>query len=214
MTAQTGPIPFASDAATARADAMRARIEETAERLFRSMGYQKTAVADIARELGMSPANIYRFFASKSAINEAIAHRVLGTISAELGVIARGPGTASERLRLLISTLFERQIAVFFTERRMHDMVSAAMTEHWAVCAKYINDIKILIQHVLEDGMTTGEFARADSSLAAANTKQAFMTWTHPMLVESCIVQMGETIEGLRAQVAAMTDFVLRALRP
>jgi AcrR family transcriptional regulator len=35
------------------------------------MGYQKTAVADIARELGMSPANVYRFFPSKSAINEA-----------------------------------------------------------------------------------------------------------------------------------------------
>ena len=54
-----------------RAEATRARIEETAERLFRTMGYQKTAVADIARELGMSPANVYRFFPSKSAINEA-----------------------------------------------------------------------------------------------------------------------------------------------
>ena len=44
---------------------MRSRIEETAERLFRNMGYQKTAVADIARELGMSPANVYRFYPSK-----------------------------------------------------------------------------------------------------------------------------------------------------
>jgi DNA-binding NarL/FixJ family response regulator len=45
--------------------------QETAERLFRQFGYQKTTVADIAAALGMSPANIYRFFASKAAIKDA-----------------------------------------------------------------------------------------------------------------------------------------------
>ena len=44
----------------------RARIMETAETLFRRLGYAKTTVADIASELGMSPANVYRFFPSKN----------------------------------------------------------------------------------------------------------------------------------------------------
>ena len=66
-----------ADTPAARAEATRARIEAAAERLFRSMGYQKTAVADIARELGMSPANVYRFYPSKSAINEAIASQLV-----------------------------------------------------------------------------------------------------------------------------------------
>ena len=47
---------------------IRARILTTAERLFREIGYQKTTVADIARELRMSPANVYRFFDSKKSI--------------------------------------------------------------------------------------------------------------------------------------------------
>ncbi len=47
-------------------------IVEVAERLFREIGFQKTTVADIARELHMSPANVYRFFAAKSEINEAV----------------------------------------------------------------------------------------------------------------------------------------------
>ena len=34
------------------------------------MGYHRTSVADIAAKLGMSPANIYRFFPSRDAINE------------------------------------------------------------------------------------------------------------------------------------------------
>ena len=55
----------------------RARIMETAETLFRRLGYAKTAVADIASELRMSPANVYRFFPSKTAIVQAICQRCL-----------------------------------------------------------------------------------------------------------------------------------------
>ena len=47
----------------------RERILVVAERLFRQMGYQKTTVADIAKELRMSPANVYRFFDSKKSIH-------------------------------------------------------------------------------------------------------------------------------------------------
>ena len=50
-------------------------IVDTAERFFRDIGYQKTTVADIAKSLRMSPANVYRFFDSKKSINEAVLER-------------------------------------------------------------------------------------------------------------------------------------------
>ena len=43
----------------------RGRIVAAAERLFHQFGYQKTTVADIAKDIGMSSANVYRFFESK-----------------------------------------------------------------------------------------------------------------------------------------------------
>jgi Bacterial regulatory proteins, tetR family len=43
----------------------------TARRLYRQLGPRKTTVADIARELRMSPANIYRFFGSTPAIENS-----------------------------------------------------------------------------------------------------------------------------------------------
>ena len=64
---------------------MHRRIVETAERLFRQYGYQKTTVADIAAALGMSPANVYRFFASKAAITEAVARKVTSDVSRKSG---------------------------------------------------------------------------------------------------------------------------------
>ena len=54
----------------------RTRILLVAERLFREIGYQKTTVADIAKVLKMSPANVYRFFDSKAAIHQGVALRI------------------------------------------------------------------------------------------------------------------------------------------
>jgi AcrR family transcriptional regulator len=63
-------------------------IVEVAERLFRHFGFQKTTVGDIARELRMSPANVYRFFANKSDVNEAVCMSLLRKIEAEAERIA------------------------------------------------------------------------------------------------------------------------------
>src|SRR3981189_2034035 len=76
-----------------------------AERLFRQIGYQKTTVADIAKDLRMSPANVYRFFDSKKAIHEGVARSLMGGVEEAAQQIARRPGTATERLRELLTTV-------------------------------------------------------------------------------------------------------------
>jgi AcrR family transcriptional regulator len=53
-------------------DETRERIMIKADELFRQFGFLKTTVADIAAELGISPANIYKFFSSKEAIIQAM----------------------------------------------------------------------------------------------------------------------------------------------
>src|ERR671920_2087897 len=91
----------------------RGRIVETAERFFHEIGYQKTTVADIAKALRMSPANVYRFFESKKAINEAVAERMLGSLEEQLKGIATGPGSAAGRLRALIETYHRLSVERF-----------------------------------------------------------------------------------------------------
>ena len=73
----------------------RERILVVAERLFRQIGYQKTTVADIAKELKMSPANVYRFFDSKKSIHEGVARTLMGEVEVEAQRIAQASGPAS-----------------------------------------------------------------------------------------------------------------------
>jgi AcrR family transcriptional regulator len=193
-------------------EATRARIEEAAERLFRTLGYQKTAVADIARELGMSPANVYRFYPSKSAINEAIAARMLAGVEAESWSIARGPGPAPLRLRTLLTRLHERHVTLFFQERRLHDMVSAAMAEHWDVIKRFINGIGEAIRHVLVEGMEAGDFARRDPEATELAVRQACMAFLHPFLIAECLLRDRDEA-AMAAQFQEVIGLILRGLR-
>ena len=55
----------------------RARILEVAWDLFRQLGARAT-IADVADKLGMSSANVYRFYPSKQALCEAVCANQLG----------------------------------------------------------------------------------------------------------------------------------------
>lgn len=208
-TPETPRNPRADTGRALKGDATRTAIVETAERLFRSMGYQKTTVADIARELRMSPANVYRFFPSKAAINEAIATRLLNTLSEHIWAIARGPASPQDRIREIFQSLHGKMVQLFFNEKRMHDMVGAAMQEHWGVVDAYVHDIDTAIRHVVLDGQAAGVFDKTlDPHVFSHLVHATTVHFCHPTLIEQCVD------EDLPAMAAGMAELVLRALRP
>ena len=89
----------AHDGHMATTNPTRERILVAAAELLRRHAPAKTTVADVARALGMSHANIYRHFASKAALRDAVAERWIHSISSPLAPIAGGPGPAADRLR-------------------------------------------------------------------------------------------------------------------
>src|SRR5690242_10964111 len=79
----------------------REEILDAAERLYDSIGFEKTTIGDVARELGMSPANVYRSFPNRRAIDEAIARRQLSVIEDGAWAVARGGGDPPQVLKQL-----------------------------------------------------------------------------------------------------------------
>ncbi len=184
----------------------RARIIATAERLFREVGFQKTTVADIARELRMSPANIYRFFSAKAEINGAVAQHLMAEVEQAIAKIARGPGAAAERLRAMIAANEAMNAARYVGDRKIHDMVEAALVENWPIIDGHINEIDALLESVIAEGMSAGEFAKGDPALAARLVHTACVRYCHPRLMVEC----ADRPEPTSAQ---MVEFCLAALR-
>src|ERR1700759_193438 len=99
----------------------RERILVVAERLFRQLGYTKTTVADIAKELRMSPANVYRFFDSKKSIHEGVARIMMGEVEeAAIGIMQK-PGLASARLREMIATIHRMNCERYVGDSKLHE---------------------------------------------------------------------------------------------
>src|SRR5579863_5570090 len=144
----------------------RERILEVAERLFRQLGYQKTTVGDIAKELHMSPANVYRFFESKKAIHEGVARALMGEVEVVARAIMVKPGPATPRLRELLTTIHRMNSERFVGDSKLHEMVEIAMEESWEVCMAHMQAIVETIGGVIAQGAASGEFDVTDVPLA------------------------------------------------
>ena len=184
---------------------VRERILTTAERLFREIGYQKTTVADIARELRMSPANVYRFFDSKKSINAGVAKRLMGEVEQAARETASGKTRASERLRQLLTTIHRMNSDRYVADSKMHDMVAFAMEEDWDVCRMHMETIIATIGTVIADGVASGEFHVADVNVAANCTCAAMVRFFHPQLIADCADKPEPTLDQ-------MIDFVIAGL--
>ena len=181
------------------------RILVTAERLFREIGYQKTTVADIAKALQMSPANVYRFFDSKKSINAGVARRLMGQVEAASEAIAAKPAKAAERLRELLATVHQMNSDRYVADSKMHDMVAVAMEENWDVCRTHIERITGVIARVIADGVASDEFHAPDVGLAAICACTAMAHFFHPQMIAECADKPSPTVDQ-------MIDFVIAGL--
>ena len=185
----------------------RERILVMAERLFREIGYQKTTVADIAKALHMSPANVYRFFDSKKAIHEGVARTLMGGVEQEAVAIAAKSGSAASRLRELLTTVHRMNSERYVEDSKLHEMVEMAVQESWEVCVAHMQRITETIARVIAEGIASGEFETSDVPLAAMCTCSAMVRFFHPQLIAQCAGKPGPTLDQ-------MIDFVLAGLAP
>jgi len=183
----------------------RERILVVAERLFRQIGYQKTTVADIAKELRMSPANVYRFFDSKKAIHEGVARGLMSEVEDAAQAIMNRPGPAAERLREMIMTINRMNTVRYVGDSKLHEMVEIAMQESWQVCVAHMQLLTESLGGVIAQGMTSGEFEASDVPTAALCVCTAMMRFFHPQMIAQCADKPGPTIDQ-------QIDFVLAAL--
>ena len=188
------------------ADETREKIAQVAEELFRRMGFAKTAVADIASELGMSPANVYRFFPSKNAIVATICQKCLTENEVEIAQAAAGPGTPQDRIVAAFASILAYHKANFLAERRVHDMVLVAIEHNWQHIEAHKARIGAMLAGVLADGMRSGVFVEHDPAEVATILLGTCVRFCHPILIAQNID------EDLEAQLDATVRFILRGV--
>jgi AcrR family transcriptional regulator len=191
-------------------DDTRARIMEAAEALFRRLGFAKTAVADIAAELKMSPANVYRFFPSKNAIIEAICQRCLAECEERAWAVARSRGSAAERSERLVLEILAYHKENHLTDQRVNDMVLAAIELSWGAIRAHKEHIRMVLEAILREGIERGEFEPVDPRETSRLMMISLVHFCHPVLVAQYLQDQGD----IEADARASVRLLLRAITP
>jgi AcrR family transcriptional regulator len=186
-------------------EATRLGILVVAERLFGQIGFEKTTVSDIAHELRMSPANVYRFFSAKAEINEAVGRRLLCATEAIGDGVVMGSAPAGEKLRALLAAIESANDNRFLSNRKLHDLLETAFSENWPIARDHIEKITKQLCEIISQGDRDGEFPVSDCELAAILVRSASIRFWHPRL-------MVEWAEEPEPTLDQMVDFCLAAL--
>ncbi|WP_348628872.1 TetR family transcriptional regulator [Sinorhizobium sp. CCBAU 05631] len=157
-------------------------------------------MADIATELGMSRANIYRFFPSKDAISESVCGRILSRASDVAVAIASRNVPALEKLEQILSAVHHHNKMQLTGEKRMHALVATAAREDWPVIKAHEERMMTILEAIVREGKEADEFEVEDPAETACAVNTAFTPFFHPILIEHSVRRGEDTEAALREQ--------------
>ena len=150
------------------------RILDAAEETLTRFGPAKTTVVDVARALGVSHGSVYRHFASKAALRDAVTGRWLERVATPLRKIAAENTPAPERLRRWFDRLIAIKRQKAKAEPELFATYLAIFAESRDVVHTHVQHLSAQIAAIVADGIARGEFADCDP----AATGRAIFTAT------------------------------------
>jgi AcrR family transcriptional regulator len=181
----------------------RQRILQKAGELFRQYGFGKTTVADIAGELGMSTANVYKFFPSRNAIVEACAERNFATIRREVSRIVELDRPAMARIEACILSIYRFHKELLQNERQIFKLVASAIEEGWSCIEEFDLFMRETLEKLVAQGIDRGEFHPTDPKETAGALLDCLSIALHPH-IRNAVVHDGSE-ERVRAQLRLLS---------
>ena len=204
MNAEQGPA----------AESVETRILEIARAHLRKFGAARTTIVGVAHEAGMTHANVYRYFASKTALFEEITASWLRPIEARLRQAAEGADPAYDKLENMLMTVHRAYRHKLESDPALFDLLIDALTQGRASAQRHRARVQSEIQRVLEEGVASGAFALADRRRAMSLIFDASHRFIHPVALKLDKDAATATLASRFETIVAMTLRTLRTGRP
>jgi AcrR family transcriptional regulator len=186
---------------------LRQQIIDTAIRLFRKHGYEKTRVEDIVQVLEISQPTFFRYFPSKDAVLRDVAVRGITCITEQLRSELANEATTTDRLLRLYVGLARQTEAdrplwqAMVLSGAMDPVRSPEVREHEEVAVGVLREI-------LVQGQKRGEITRAFPVIHLAE----FMEGLYKVVVREWAVDLTGP-HSLTERVRSAVDFFLRGAK-
>jgi len=178
----------------------------TTEVLLRRYGATKLSVVDVAREIGMSHGNVYRFFASKSVLMAAIAERWLARVKAPLEAITNSEMPADKKLEHWLAELRRIKRQKFLSDPQLFAIYGEIAEQAREEVRQHIETMVNQVEQIIVEGKKAGLFACENPRQAAVAVLNATARFHHPTFVVAADYPSEEEAQEL-------TCFVIRSLK-
>lgn len=163
------------------AEETREEILNTAETLFRARGYASVAIADIAADLAMSPANVFKHFRTKASLVDAIATRAIEqTLNALKALASDQP--ASERLYALAHHLMQEHLSELMDAPFVFEMILVTITEELDCSDRFREIVVDMLSDIITAGVREGVYHVEDVPRIANAVFDALACVIHPVM--------------------------------
>ena len=170
-------------------------------------GYGKTTMSEIARDCDMSAGNIYRFFASKIDIAEAMARKFNAELYESYAKIARCKDPASKRLRDFFEYSMNRTFTAIEGKAKILEVAEVLSEERPLFFNEELAQERVYLVQILDAGIEAGEFRPLDRKDETAEFIQAaLMKYRFPQLFSHL------TLPKLERELDGVLDLLLAGL--
>ena len=186
------------------------RILNIAADHVRKFGAARTTIVGIAADAGMTHANVYRYFPSKTALFEEITAGWLQPLEAKLREAADGADPAYDKLERMLLAVHRAYREKLDADPALFDLLIDSLTKERPAARKHRARVQSEIQRVVEEGVASGAFAMADRRRALALVFDASHRFIHPVALK---LDRDAPMAALAARFERVVSMTLRALR-
>lgn len=150
------------------------------EEVLRRYGPAKATVVDVAKALGVSHGSVYRHFATKAALREAVTTRWLDAIHREMEPAFDEGLPAAEVLREWLQRLFDKKRSSHTDDLELFTTYKTLVGESSGVVEHHIEHLVGQIARIIQAGVNTHEFVTDDVGTTAKAVWDATQVFHHP----------------------------------
>ncbi|WP_329789637.1 TetR family transcriptional regulator [Lentzea sp. DG1S-22] len=150
------------------------------EEVLRRYGPAKATVVDVAKALGVSHGSVYRHFATKAALREAVTRRWLDAIHEEMEPAFDREVPASRMLRDWLQKLFDKKRRSHTEDLELFTTFRTLVGESSAVVEYHLGHLVGQLTRIIQAGVDTHEFVTDDVGRTAQAVWDATQVFHHP----------------------------------
>jgi AcrR family transcriptional regulator len=184
------------------------RILEATEEVLRRHGPAKASVVDVARALGVSHASLYRHFATKTALWEAVTKRWLDRTTADLTLIVAEDSAPEARLCDWLAALFTTNRHKSGEDPELYAAYQALAADLDDAVTAHVDDLTAQLTLIIRAGAEDGTFTTVTDPMTTARAVIQATGRFH-----DCRCSRDWQQPDIEAQFDAVVELVVRGLR-